>query len=130
LNNSKQPGNRMPLPGVLPGQPSLLNSNMQSGNVMPLPGVLLGQPNLLTSGKLPGVLLGQPSLLTISKQPGEGLGPGELGSKPCTLRMRWRGWWYTHWVRCHIGAHTAMHFTLSTRKSAPLCVAAVARCLG
>ncbi len=62
--------------------------------------------------------------------PSEGLAPGELGSKPCTLRMKWRGWWYTHWVPCHIGAHTAMHSALSTRKSAPLCVAAVARCLG
>jgi hypothetical protein len=103
----------MPLPGVLPGQPSLLN-NRQSGNGLFLPGVLLGQLSLLTSGK----------------QPGEGLAPDELGSKPCTLRMRWRGWWYTHWVPCHIGAHTAMHFALNTRKSTPLCVAVVARCLG
>jgi hypothetical protein len=101
------------LPGVLPGQPSLLN-NRQSGNGMPLPGVLPGQPNLLTS----------------DKQPGEGLVPDELGSKPCTLRMRWRGWWYTHWVPCQIGAHIAMHSTLSTRKSAPLCVVVMARCLG
>jgi hypothetical protein len=59
----------MPLPGVLPGQPSLLNSSRQSWNGMPLPCVLLGQPSLLTSGK----------------QPGEGLAPGELGSKPYTL---------------------------------------------
>jgi hypothetical protein len=76
----------------------LLNNNRQSGNGMPLPG--------------------------------EGLTPGDLGSKPCTLRMRWKGWWYTHWVPCHIGAHTAMHSALSTRKNAPLYVAAVARCLG
>ncbi len=62
--------------------------------------------------------------------PGEGLAPVKLGSKPCTLQMRWRGWWYTHWVPCHIGAHTAMHSAFSMRKSAPLCVAAVARCLG
>ncbi len=79
---------------------------------------------------LPGMLPRQPSLLTSGKQPGEGLAPGELGSKPCTLRMRWRGWWYTHWVPCHIGAHTAMHSTSSMRKSAPLCVVAVVRCLG
>jgi len=79
---------------------------------------------------LPCVLLGQPNLLTNDKQPGEGLAPGELGNKPSTLRMRWRGWWYTHWVPCHKGAHIAMHSALSTRKSAPLCVAAVARCLG
>jgi hypothetical protein len=104
----------MPLSGVLPRQPNLLNSSRQSGNGMPLPGVLLGQPSLLTSGK----------------QPSEGLVPGKLGSKPCTLWMRWRGWWYTHWVPCHIGAHTTMHSTLSTRKSAPHCVAAMARCLG
>ncbi len=77
-----------------------------------------------------GVLPGQRSLLTSDKQPGEGLTPGELGSKPSTLRMRWRAWWYTHWVPCHIGAHIAMHSALSTRKSAPLCVAVVARCLG
>jgi hypothetical protein len=80
------------------GQPNLLNNSRQSGNEMPLPG--------------------------------EGLASGELGSKPCTLWMRWRGWWYTHWVPCHIGAHTAMHSALSTKKNAPLCVAAVARCLG
>ncbi len=104
----------MPPPGVLLGQPSMLNNNKQSGNRVPLPGMLPGQPSLLISGK----------------QPGEGLAPSELGSKPCTLRMRWRGWWYTHWVPCHIGAHIAMHSTLSTRKSAPLCVAVVARCLG
>jgi hypothetical protein len=127
----------MPLPGVLPGQPSLLNSNKQLGNGMLLQGVLPGQPSLLNNNKqlgngmpLRGVLPGQPNLLTSGKQPGEGLAPGELGSKPCTLRMRWRGWWYTHWVPCHIGAHTAMHSPLSTRKSAPLCVVAVARCLG
>ncbi len=106
LNSSKQPRIRMPLPGVLPGQPSLLNSNMQSGNKMPLPGVLPGQPNLLISGK----------------QPGEGLAPGDLGSKPYTLRMRWRGWWYIHWVPCHIGAHIAMHSALSTiKKRTTLC---------
>jgi len=127
----------MLLLSVLPGQPSLLNSNMQSGNGMPLPGVLPGQPSLLNGNRqsrngmpLPGVLPGQPSLLTSGKQPGEGLAPGKLGSKRCTLRMRWRGWWYTHWVPCHIGAHTTMHSALSTRKNAPLCVVAVARCLG
>jgi len=135
LLNNRQPGNRMPLPGVLPGQPNLLN-NKQLGNGMPLLGVLPGQPSLLNNRQsgnempLPSVLLGQPNLLTSGKQPGEGLTLVELGSKPCTLRMRWRGWWYTHWVPCHIGAHTTMHSALSTRKSAPLCVAAVARCLG
>jgi hypothetical protein len=138
LNSNKQPGNRMPLPGVLPGQlSSLNNNNKQPRNKMPLPGVLPGQPSLLNSNRqsrngmpLPGVLPGQPSLLISGKQPGEGLAPGDLGSKPCTLWMKWRGWWYTHWVPCHIGAHTTMHSALSTRKSAPLCVTAVARCLG
>ncbi len=85
---------------------------------------------------LPCVLPGQQSLLNNRQSgnemplPGKGLAPDELGSKPCTLRMRWRGWWYTHWVPCHIGAHTAMHSALSTKKSAPLCVATMARCLG
>jgi len=51
-------------------------------------------------------------------------------AEPCTLWMRWKGWWYTHWVPCHIGAHTVMHFALNMKKSASLCVAAVARCLG
>jgi hypothetical protein len=40
---------------------------------------------------LPSVLPRQPNLLTNGKQPGKGLAPGELGSKPFTLRMRWRG---------------------------------------
>jgi hypothetical protein len=48
----------------------LLNNSKQSGNGMLLPGVLPRQLSLLTSGK----------------QPGEGLAPGELGSKPWTLR--------------------------------------------
>ncbi len=125
LNNSKQPGNRMPLPGVLPGQFSSLNSSKQPRNRMPLPGALPGQPSLLNSNRQSGNGMLLPGVL-----PGEGLAPGNLGSKPCTLRMRWRGWWYTHWVPCHIGAHTTMHSALSMRKSAPLCVAAVARCLG
>jgi hypothetical protein len=110
---------------VLPGQPSLLNNNRQSRNGMPLPSVLPGQPILLNSTRQLGNKMPLPG-----KQPGEGLAPRELGSKPCTLRMKWRGWWYTHWVPCHIGAHTVMHFALNMRKSAPLCVVAVARCLG
>jgi hypothetical protein len=43
LNSNKQPGNGMPLSGVLPGQPSLLNSSRQLGNRMPLPGKQLGR---------------------------------------------------------------------------------------
>jgi hypothetical protein len=58
----------MPLPGVLPRQPSLLNNIKQLGNKMLLPGVLPRQPSLLTSGK----------------QLGEGFAPDELRSKPCT----------------------------------------------
>jgi hypothetical protein len=110
LNSGKQPGNRMPLPGVLLGQLNSLNNSTQPGNEMPLPGVLPGQLSSLNNSKqpgnmmlLPGVLPGQPSLLNSNMQsrngillPGEGLVPGDLGSKPCTLRMRWRGWWYTH----------------------------------
>jgi hypothetical protein len=42
ISISRQSGNEMPLPGVLPGQPSLLNSSRQLGNGMPLPSVLLG----------------------------------------------------------------------------------------
>ncbi|KAH9547373.1 hypothetical protein CY35_11G030800 [Sphagnum magellanicum] len=79
LNTSRQSGNGMPLPGVLPGQPSLLNSSRQSGNEMPLPGVLLGQSSLLNTSRqsgngmpLPSVLPGQPSLLTSDKQPALG----------------------------------------------------------
>jgi hypothetical protein len=117
LNNNKQLGNRMPMPGVLPGQPSLLNISRQSGNGMPLLGVLPGQPNLLNNSRqsgngmpLPGVLPGQPSQLTNSKQPGVGFVPCELGSKPCTLRMRWRGWWYIIatplWAKCEGETHT------------------------
>ncbi len=80
----------MPLPGVLQGQPNLLN-NRQSGNEVPLPGVLPGQPSLLNNSRQSGNGMPLPG-----KLPSEGLAPNELGSKPSTLWMRWRGWWYTH----------------------------------
>ncbi|CAK9858810.1 unnamed protein product [Sphagnum jensenii] len=76
----------IPLPGVLPGQPSLLSNNRQSGNGMPLPRVLPGQPSLFSNSRqsgngmpLPCVLPRQPRLLNNNMQSGNDMPlPGVL----------------------------------------------------